>query len=148
MADELLQLVTTHLLSRIERLGFEVEKSQTFDIFDNARVVLRGPSVRMLVVRERGQILVAFGPPSEPATWFDSDTVVEYLGLSVDHSFSLTNASDALRGAGAFAGACNAELSRMFDDQHLEGTKRELKALKERRAERLFGWKPPSSGGV
>jgi hypothetical protein len=36
----------------------------------------------------------------------------------------------------------------MFDDQHLEGTERELKALKQRRAERLFGWKPRSGGGV
>jgi hypothetical protein len=144
MSDELIQLVRVHLLSAIAPLGFEITETEAFDSFDNARVVLRSSELRVLVVRERGQILIDFGPPSEPATWFDSDIVLEHLGLSIDGSFSRENAQDALRGAAAFVLACRSELTRLFAEQHLATTKHELKALKERRADRLFGWKPVS----
>ena len=142
MSEELAQLVRVHLLSAIAALGFEITETESFDSFDNARVVLRSNELRVLVVRERGQILIDFGPPSEPAIWFDSDIVLEHLGLSVDRSFSRENDVDALRGAAAFVLACRSELTRLFDGRHLATTKHELKALKERRAERLFGWKP------
>lgn len=143
MSDDLLQAAQRNLLPALEPLGFEVTESQTFDSFDNARVVLQNAELRICVIRERGQLGVDFGPPTEPGTWFDSDIIFEHLGLSSGSSFEGARAEDVLRGVAAFVVACRTELTRMFDVVHIADTKRELKILMERRAERLFGWKPP-----
>ncbi|HEX8717392.1 MAG TPA: hypothetical protein VF722_10505 [Gemmatimonadaceae bacterium] len=146
MPEDLLQSVNTTLLPAIQPLGFEVVDSRVFDSFDNALVVLCSSSLRIRIARERGQILVDFGPPTQHNLWFDSDIILEHLQLSTDRSFVGTSATNVLRGLGAFILAFSDDLRRMFDSTHLAGTTHEMDKLKERRAKRLFGWNPPAKG--
>lgn len=134
-----LDLVNTELLPATAPLGFAVVQSHVADSFDNATVELEGPALRLRAFRERGQVFVDIGPKSEPETWFDSDLVLEYLGLMSSTSHRSREASSALRGAAALVTSFHAELCRLVEPQELLVTKRAISALGERRAEKLFG---------
>jgi hypothetical protein len=145
MSEDLLQSVRGLLLPALAPRSFEVVEAENFDSFDNALVVLRSPNLRLRITRERGQLLIDFGAAREPGQWFDSDIVLELLGLSTDTSFRGSDAGTVFRGVGAFLRTFGDELEEKLDEAHLAATKRQIEALKERRAERLFGWKPPTS---
>ena len=117
MHEDLFQAVKAALVSsRLETQGFHIASSETFDSFDNAVVVLASPDLRIRITRERGQIFIDFGPRAESATWFDSDIVLEHLGLSRHQSFVASRASDAIVGVSAFIRRCGDEIREMFDD--------------------------------
>jgi hypothetical protein len=139
MPEDLLNLVNEELLAVLTPLGFEVVHSETSDSFDNGSVLLEAPDLRIRIVRERGQVFADFGPPSEPNTWFDSAVVTDYLGLSSRAGFHDRNARGVLQGVGAFVTSFHDELGAKFDRQHLANAKKELDALKEIRAAKLFG---------
>ena len=147
MSEDLLQAVKTTLLPLVEAQGFRAVESRISDSFDNAFVTLQSSELLIRITRERGLIEVDFGPATEPGTWFDSDVVLERLGLSIDQSFLGSRADTVMRGVGAFMRTCGGQVRAMFDETNLEMTKRELRRLKEARAERLFGWKAPERPG-
>lgn len=134
-----LDLVNTELVPAIAPLGFAVVQSYVADSFDNATVELEGPALRLCAFRERGQVFVHIGPKSEPGTWFDSDLVLEYLGLMSSTSHRDRDASTALRGAAALVTSFHAELCGLVEPRQLPATKRALSTLGEQRAAKLFG---------
>jgi hypothetical protein len=139
MTDDLLQLVESELLPALVPLGFQVTESDVADVFDNASVVLAAPPLRIRVVRERSIVVLDVGPPSEPGMWFDSAVVMDYLGLSSTAGFHDHDARNVLRGAGTFITSMWHELTTKFGPRNFATTKRELNALGEERASRLFG---------
>jgi hypothetical protein len=140
MPEDLVKAVESGLLPAIASFGFRLADSHVSDSsFDNAWVELGNQDMRIRIARERSQLLVAFGPASEPGLWFDSDIVFEHLGLSTDSSFPLAGARGVCRAVAAFIAACQAEVSTSFNKQGLAKTKRELQLLQEQRAKRLFG---------
>lgn len=139
MHDALLTLVESELLPAIAPLGFVVAHSETSDSFGNASVILQAPALRLRVIRERSQIFLDVGPTSEPSTWFDSAVVIDYLGLSANGGFHAEDARRVLRSAGAFVTAMWSELTAKFNGAQLPATKRELQALAEQRAAKMFG---------
>lgn len=134
-----LDLVNAELVPTIASLGFAVVQSHVADSFDNAIVELEGPALRLRAFRDRGQVFVDIGPKSEPGTWFDSDLVLEYLGLMSSTSHRSREASSALRGAAALVTSFHAELCRLVEPRQLPATKRAIGTLGERRAAKLFG---------
>jgi hypothetical protein len=134
-----LDLLQAELLPAISPVGFVVVRNECFDSFDNAVVELHAPALRLRVVRERSQVFVDIGPASEPGTWVDSDLVLEHLGLMSSTSHRSREASPVLRGIAALVVSNLAELSMLFDPQHLAATKRAIEVLGEQRAVKLFG---------
>lgn len=139
MISDLTSVVERDLLPTLAPLGFRIVSSEVWDSFDNANVVLESALLRIRVVRERSSLLADFGPVSEPNTWFDSTVVADYLGISHDAGFHGRDAHLVLRGLGAFVRSFHTELATAFDPACLRDTKRELEALKGRRAAEQFG---------
>ena len=107
--------------------------------FDNSYFVLEAPNLRVRVLRERSVVVVGFGPTSEPGTWFDSSIVMDYLGSSSHGGFHDTDARCVLQAAATFISSMWAELTATFGPQQLVTTKREMRALAEERAAKMFG---------
>jgi len=139
MTEALLDLVNAELLPTIAPLGFKVVETDVSEWFDNAYVILEAPALRVRVLRERSIVVVGFGPTSEPGTWFDSAVLVDYLGLSANAGFHDRDARGVLRGAGAFITSMWNELTAKFSPPELATTKKELRALAEERAAKMFG---------
>jgi len=137
--------VRTTLEPHLANSEFRIVAHHTDDSFDNAFVVLATTDLRLRIIRERGKILVDFGPPTEPDTWFDSAIVMEYLDVSSAGGLLGTRTQDVLPAAAAFVNTFHQELAQMFAPQRLPETRQRLDVLKERRAERLFGWRRPGS---
>jgi len=132
-------LVNAELLPIIAPLGFVVVDSEVAHVFDNARVDLQAPELRLRAIRERGCVWVNVGPVSEPGTWFDPDLILIHLGLA-----SITQAMDrephaALRGAGQFVVTMWKDLAAMCAPDQLAATKRALNAIAHERAKVLWG---------
>jgi hypothetical protein len=139
MTEPLLDLVNAELLPAIAPLGFRVVESSVADVFDNASVVVQALDVRVEVVRDRGIVMFKIGPVTEPATSYDPGLLLNYLGLSSIDGYGGPDARSVLRGVGAFTKSMFNELRTMFGPQHLAQTKKDLNALAEERAARLFG---------
>ena len=139
MPEGLLDIVRRELLPALGPLGFEVVESEAADVFDNATVTLQGPDLRVRIVRERSEVFADFGPRAEPGTWFDSAVLFDYLCLSSQAGFHDRDVSGVLRGIAAFVRSFHGELARAFQPSSLAITKQAIEALKERRAQKLFG---------
>lgn len=140
MSEDLLKLVNEELLPTLAPFGFRVVESEAAESFDNAYVVLEAPALRIRVLRERSIVVLDVGPTSEPNTWFDSAVLMDYLGLSPDGGFHDRDARGVLRGAGAFIVSMWNDLTAKFGRHQLAVTKKELSAVREQRAARLFGY--------
>lgn len=138
MTGNLLELVNEELLPALTPLGFRVASSEVADVFDNAAVVLEAPALRVRVLRERSIVVLDVGSVSEQNTWFDSAVVMDYLGLSTDAGFHDRNVRGVLSGAGEFITTMWGELTAKFGPQQFAKTKKDLTALREERAVRLF----------
>jgi hypothetical protein len=133
------QLVTDIALPVLAPIGFRLVAAEEPQVFDNAYCVLASEQLRVRVLRERGVVFMDIGPVSEPGLWFDSAVLMEFLGLSHDAGFHDANSTRVLTGAAAFLLRFHVELASAFSAHRLSQTKRELEAIKEERANRLFG---------
>ncbi len=139
MPEDLLGLVESHLLSSAAQHGMRVVSHEESGSFDNALVVLQGGDVRVRVIRERSQVFVDFGSSSEPAVWFDSAVVMEYLGLSDTAGWHDRDGAGVLKGLADFLRAFWLELSVRFSPATFPVAKQELTRVREEQSVRRFG---------
>lgn len=139
MSEDLLSLVKTHLLPAVAQHGMRVLSHEESGSFDNAFVVLQKGDVRVRVLRERSQVFVDFGSSAEPAVWFDSAVVMEYLGLSENAGWHGRDSTVVLRGLADFLRTFESELAARFSSGNFTATKRELTRVREDQAVRRFG---------
>ena len=71
--------VEKHFRYFIDERGFSIVSKKLYDSFDNATIILQSEEFRILVVRERGFVVVAIAPLSSPIEWYSLGTLVPYL---------------------------------------------------------------------
>ena len=135
----LVSLVREHLMPTLSPLGYHVVSDERSDAFDNALVVVEGPELRIRVVRERSQVFVDFGSVAEPAVWFDSTVVMEFLGLRNGDGWHSTHAKTVLRELGAFLCGHKALLTETFDPSSFQTVKSRLAAVREKQSAERCG---------
>jgi hypothetical protein len=134
------------LLPILAPLGFRVAYGESSESFGDALVVLDDDSLRLRVVRDRGQVLADFASRSQPGRWFDSAVVMEYLGLAPDGGFHGRELITSLQAIGWFVRA-NPALWAEFASDAFPALADRLTAMQLASAERRFGWTPAASQG-
>ncbi len=139
MAKDLLRLVQTYLVPTVAQDRMQILSHEESDSFDNAFVILEWRGVRVRVLRERSQVFVDFGSSVEPAVWFDSAVVMEYLGLSETAGWHDRDGAVVLKGLADFLRTFASELAARFNPANFTVAKQELTRVRKDQAARRFG---------
>lgn len=131
-ATGLRELVEALLMPQVAHLGFRVVSYEQAKVFDNAMVVAQGHELRVRVVRERGEVFVDFGSTAQPAVWFDSSVVMEYLGLRGSDGWHSSDAQAVLSDLGGFIAEHVRALEGKFALSEFAMTRKELVVVRER----------------
>lgn len=135
----LLEILGAHTLPVLAERGFSVVSYEESESFDNAVVILGSPQLRLRIIRERRQFFLDIGCVAEPDTWFDSAVVFDYLGLSSNGGFHGREEA-SIRKMCEFVVVMWKELVLAFAPTSFNKTKKDLEALRDRRAAHLFGF--------
>ncbi len=128
------------------RFGYRVIAATAFKNDGNWLVVLESASCgRLLVMQDRGEIIVALGPlgPSTNATavpWFDLPVVVEYLSQGEDRPESPPGDSDEQ--LASLAGTLDPYMEHicgLFTTTAFDGAKPDLDRIGSRREAEFWG---------
>jgi len=124
--------VTEQLPWLFQELGFRIVEDR-FDPkegFGNSIVKLESANFRVLLSRDRGQILADVAAHSDPETWWNLEHVCEIIsGQSINPDFELSAAATLLRN--------NVSALADYLGPKFPETKRELE---RRAAERTLAW--------
>jgi hypothetical protein len=138
-SKSLLKLVETKLMPRLAPLGYRVVEHEKGESFDNASVLIDGPTFHMRIIRERGQLFVDFGSFSEPGQWFDSTVVMGVLGLRGGDGWHSTDADTVLGELAVFVRENEASLKGLFEPSRFSESKGRLLAVREQQSVDRWG---------
>jgi hypothetical protein len=133
----LLEILGAYMLPALAERGFAIVSHEESQSFDNAVITLASPQLRLRIIRERRQFFLDIGSVAEPETWFDSAVVFDYLGLSAKGGFHGREEA-SLRKMCEFVVVMWEELVRLFAPTSFTNTKKDLEAVRDRRAGHLF----------
>ncbi|GAC1479974.1 MAG: hypothetical protein NVS1B4_24920 [Gemmatimonadaceae bacterium] len=137
--QRLVDLVGAQMLPALAERGLAIVGHEEYPWFDNAVVILASPQLRLRIIRERGQLFLDIGCVAEPDTWFDSAVVFDHLGLSANGGFHGRDEA-SLRKMSEFVVVMWEELVRVFGPASFSNTKKDLEAVRYRRAAHMFGF--------
>jgi hypothetical protein len=140
MTNDFIQDVRNTMLPALVPITLRIDDfRETPASFGNALVDLHGGSLRVRVLRERGQILAAFGSVKDPTALFDSAFVMALLGLTETGGFDDSDSTRALTGIASFIRVHFYELNALFGPAQYAETKQKLRALRDEQMEKLWG---------
>jgi hypothetical protein len=122
--------------SHLWTLGYRFTDSGAAASFGgDAYVVIESGSLRMRFVRDRGQLFLDFQEPAATGkdVWYSID-LVRHLLTGVRQESAELNEDYA-----QFLGGSLTDIERLFSDEAIPETKRQLQNLKRVRAKELFG---------
>lgn len=129
--------------------GYQVAAYSLFDNSGNWLVILQSVCCgRMLVLQDRGEVIVALGPQAETTEgpWFDLAVVLEYL--SQGQQMLERSLGDPDRQISRLAGELRPymrQVSTLFVGPAFESARADLDFIGERREEEI--WRDPNDDG-
>jgi hypothetical protein len=136
-----------------DEFEYEILNTTEFGSYGNWLVVLAAPaSGRMLVLQDRGEIIVASAPPALGASatdgpWFDLAVVLEYLSSGEQRLSSMSGDPDTQLASWAAALLPHmAEISRLFGTELFETAQVDLDRIGDRRENELNSQDEESRG--
>ncbi len=139
-----IETVTGQCRFLFEKYHYRVVGSTEFANSDNWLVVLASPaSGRLLVLEDRGEVIVALAPPSTAPTatagpWFDLAVVLEYLQCGDDRRARMPGDVNAqLAGWAAALKPCMPQVQELFGTAAFEDAHAELDRIGTRREDEL-----------
>jgi len=138
MTHNLLDAVKHSLLDARPSLEFSVIEHEESASFGNAQVVLQSATLRLRVIRDRGLTFVDFGAEDFPGIWFDSAVVFDWLKLSDRGGLHGSDTDQVLRGVSELLRVFGEEIGEKFSRSQFPIAKRELEAIRDSRAAKIY----------
>lgn len=111
--------------------------------FGNAVAVFEGGTLRLRVVRDRGQVFADFGSTVDSTEWFDSRVVASLLETEVDANVGGSDIQLALSGIARFAQDHDGQLEHRFSGAQYQNTKKKLEEIQRNSALNQLGIPDP-----
>jgi hypothetical protein len=141
MENDLLSNVRNRL-ELLFRAGIikELRSASSSESFGDAEIVLAMEDARIHAVRERGVVAVEFAAAKEPERWFDSPTVLRFLGLHGWGSLTGHDAADVLERPRELIDQHGQSIKEAFSAASYGRTRKQLVALEQRSDQQRLGF--------
>jgi hypothetical protein len=139
MSNALLDLVRSELIPVFDRPVTIIDELNASSPGDSL-VILRVDNLRIVVVRDRGEIRIEVGTMDHPEFSPGAQSIGEFLGLGHDNiSFTAPDTAAELRLVAAFLTQFWDELTDMFSRDRFTETRKTIEKQQKERVRRLFG---------
>ena len=119
--------------------GFRLADDTRRDSFGDAIVDFESATLRVRVLRDRGQVFVDVSPADGPPAWFDLPLLVKYLGDPDAASHLVASGQRDTQEAGDLLRAHYSEIEGLLGSSRSADVVRRLTSLRLARADRRFG---------
>ena len=139
MADAFLTQVLAAFSFLEQARRFRLVSAETSPSFGDALADFESPTLRVRVLRDRGQIFIDVAPAEDPATWFDLPLMLTFLGETDAAAALLAGGQGDMREVAALLQAHYDDIERTLGQLRSPDVVRRLSQLRVARADARFG---------